>query len=42
MRRVPGVRIVAFGHMGDSNIHYNVSLADAEQNKAFIAQHEAE
>jgi FAD/FMN-containing dehydrogenase len=38
----PGVRIVAFGHMGDGNIHYNVSLADAEQNKIFIAQHESE
>lgn len=35
-----GVRIVAFGHMGDGNIHYNVSLADAAQNEAFIAQHE--
>ena len=38
----PGVRIVAFGHMGDGNIHYNVSLADAAQNEAFIAQHESE
>ena len=38
----PGVRIVAFGHMGDGNIHYNVSLADAAQNGAFIAQHESE
>ena len=36
----PGVRIVAFGHMGDGNIHYNVSLADAAQNEAFIEQHE--
>jgi len=36
----PGVRIVAFGHMGDGNIHYNVSLADAAQNMAFIEQHE--
>ena len=36
----PGVRIVAFGHMGDGNIHYNVSLADAAQNETFIAQHE--
>ncbi|MDD5385260.1 MAG: FAD-binding oxidoreductase [Gallionella sp.] len=36
----PGVRIVAFGHMGDGNIHYNVSMPDAEQNKAFIAQQE--
>ena len=38
----PGVRIVAFGHMGDGNIHYNVSLAAAEQNGVFIAQHESE
>src|SRR5690606_35866977 len=36
----PGVRIVAFGHMGDGNIHYNISLADAERNNAFIEQHE--
>jgi FAD/FMN-containing dehydrogenase len=38
----PGVRIVAFGHMGDGNIHYNISLADDAQNGAFIAQHESE
>jgi len=37
----PGIRIVAFGHMGDGNIHYNVSMPDAEQNKAFIAQQES-
>ena len=36
----PGIRIVAFGHMGDGNIHYNTSLPDAAQNKTFIAQHE--
>ena len=36
----PGIRIVAFGHMGDGNIHYNVSLPDAAQNKAFLAQQE--
>jgi FAD/FMN-containing dehydrogenase len=35
-----GIRIVAFGHMGDGNIHYNVSLPDAAQNKAFLAQQE--
>jgi FAD/FMN-containing dehydrogenase len=38
----PGVRIVAFGHMGDGNIHYNASMPDAAQNKAFIRQHEQE
>jgi FAD/FMN-containing dehydrogenase len=38
----PGIRIVAFGHMGDGNIHYNASMPDAAQNKAFIRQHEQE
>jgi len=36
----PGIRIVAFGHMGDGNIHYNVSMPDAAQNKMFIEQQE--
>ncbi|HEU0189060.1 MAG TPA: FAD-binding oxidoreductase [Gallionella sp.] len=36
----PGVRIVTFGHMGDGNIHYNVSMADAAKNETFIAQQE--
>ncbi len=36
----PMIRIVAFGHMGDGNIHYNASLPDAVQNKTFIEQHE--
>jgi FAD/FMN-containing dehydrogenase len=37
----PGLRIVAFGHMGDGNIHYNVSMPEPLQNKDFIAQQEA-
>jgi len=37
----PGIRIVAFGHMGDGNIHYNASMPDAIQNKTFIAQQES-
>ena len=36
----PGIRIVAFGHMGDGNIHYNVSMPDAAQNKSFVARQE--
>ena len=36
----PGARIVAFGHIGDGNIHYNVSLPGAARNQAFIEQHE--
>jgi FAD/FMN-containing dehydrogenase len=36
----PGIRIVAFGHLGDGNIHYNISMPDAAQNKVLIEQHE--
>jgi FAD/FMN-containing dehydrogenase len=38
----PGLRIVAFGHMGDGNIHYNASIPDAEKNVGFIADNERE
>ncbi|MBC9072229.1 FAD-binding oxidoreductase [Thauera sp. CAU 1555] len=34
----PGVRIVAFGHLGDGNLHYNLSRPAAEDNDAFIAR----
>lgn len=33
----PGVRIVAFGHVGDGNLHYNLSKSDAAANAEFIA-----
>ncbi len=39
--RFAGIRIVAFGHMGDGNIHYNASMPDAS-NAAFIEGHEQE
>ncbi|RTL32206.1 MAG: FAD-binding oxidoreductase [Rhodocyclaceae bacterium] len=32
----PGVRIVAFGHLGDGNLHYNLSRPLREENDAFI------
>jgi FAD/FMN-containing dehydrogenase len=38
----PGVRIVAFGHLGDGNIHYNASMPDADRNREFIGRHEHE
>ena len=38
----PGARIISFGHIGDGNVHYNVSMPDAAQNKMFIEQHEHE
>ncbi len=39
-KHFPGIRIVAFGHMGDGNIHFNCSKPDAQDNAAFIAQTE--
>ncbi|MFZ5523173.1 MAG: FAD-binding oxidoreductase [Pseudomonadota bacterium] len=38
--KFPGIRIVSFGHMGDGNVHYNVSMPEAGQNQAFISQQE--
>src|SRR5205085_1449718 len=39
----PGVRVVAFGHVGDGNIHFNLSQpvgAAGEQRAAFAAARE--
>lgn len=33
----PGVRVVAFGHVGDGNLHYNLSQANAGDNASFLA-----
>ena len=38
----PDVRIVAFGHIGDGNIHYNISMADAARNAEFIERSESQ
>jgi len=32
----PGVRIIAFGHVGDGNLHYNVSRPDPARNAELI------
>ena len=37
-REFPGVRIVCFGHIGDGNLHYNLSKIESEVNVDFIAQ----
>jgi len=37
-RRYPDIRIVAFGHVGDGNIHYNCSKAERQEAQAFFAQ----
>ncbi|MBX3680240.1 FAD-binding oxidoreductase [Cognatazoarcus halotolerans] len=32
----PGIRVVAFGHLGDGNLHYNLSKPDSGSNAHFI------
>ena len=36
--RFPGVRIVAFGHIGDGNIHFNVTAPADSPAEAFVAR----
>lgn len=38
MAAMPGARICAFGHMGDGNIHYNISQPVGADKDAFIAR----
>ncbi len=37
----PNIRILAFGHLGDGNIHYNTSLQVAALNRVFVQEQEA-
>jgi len=41
LRRTPGARIVAFGHIGDGNIHFNVSQPVGADKAAFLTDWEA-
>ncbi|MFN7206568.1 MAG: FAD-binding oxidoreductase [Burkholderiales bacterium] len=34
----PGVRMVNFGHLGDGNLHYNVSPAEGEAETEFLSK----
>jgi FAD/FMN-containing dehydrogenase len=36
--RYPDIRIVAFGHVGDGNIHYNCSKSRRQDSREFFAQ----
>ena len=38
LEQFPGVRIVAYGHVGDGNLHYNISKPVGSQDEAFKAQ----
>jgi FAD/FMN-containing dehydrogenase len=35
---IPGARIVCFGHMGDGNLHYNISQPVGADKEAFLAR----
>ena len=38
MKAVPDARICAFGHIGDGNIHYNISQPEGADKAAFLAR----
>jgi FAD/FMN-containing dehydrogenase len=38
LEAIPGARICSFGHMGDGNIHYNISQPVGADKDAFIAR----
>jgi FAD/FMN-containing dehydrogenase len=35
---IPGVRVTPFGHLGDGNIHYNLSQPEGGDRDAFLAE----
>ncbi len=35
---IPGARLITFGHMGDGNLHYNVSQPEGADKAAFLAR----
>ena len=39
-RAIPGVRLVAFGHIGDGNLHYNVQAPEDVPADRFLAERE--
>ncbi|MBI3711161.1 MAG: FAD-binding oxidoreductase [Proteobacteria bacterium] len=38
---VPGVRVLAFGHVGDGNVHFNLSRPEGADAAAFLGRYEA-
>ncbi|MEO0316657.1 MAG: hypothetical protein RL404_334 [Pseudomonadota bacterium] len=40
-RRFPGCRMVTFGHLGDGNLHYNVSAPLGQDDNVFLQQQAA-
>lgn len=37
-KTVPGIRLVTFGHVGDGNLHYNISQPEGMDKRAFLDQ----
>jgi FAD/FMN-containing dehydrogenase len=35
---LPGIRVVAFGHIGDGNVHFNLCRPEGADGKAFLAR----
>jgi len=40
--KIPGIRLVNFGHLGDGNLHYNVQAPAGTDGPAFLKNHEDE
>ncbi|MBB6579363.1 FAD/FMN-containing dehydrogenase [Comamonas odontotermitis] len=40
--KVPGMRLVNFGHLGDGNLHFNVQAPEGMDAKAFLEEREHE
>ena len=38
LKLIPGSRLLPFGHVGDGNIHYNVTQPDGADKKEFLAR----
>ena len=36
MELMPGCRVVSYGHLGDGNVHFNLSPAEGDRNPAFL------
>ncbi|MCC5812816.1 MAG: FAD-binding oxidoreductase [Ectothiorhodospiraceae bacterium] len=40
-RQIPGVRVCAFGHVGDGNLHFNLSVPEGGSADAFLQERDA-
>ena len=36
--RLPGIRPIAFGHVGDGNIHFNLTQPEGADREAYLAR----